>query len=61
MSNNLGKIISIKEITGFKCGNFGMMDGTNGSRMSLLSAKSSLKKASGATILHRIKPGNRQM
>lgn len=35
MSNNLGKIISIKEITGFKCGNFGMMDGTNGSRMGI--------------------------
>lgn len=35
MSNNLGKIISIKEITGFKCGNFGMMDGTNGSRMGM--------------------------
>lgn len=35
MSNDLGKIISIKEITGFKCCNFGTMDGANGSRMGI--------------------------
>lgn len=35
MNNNLGKIVSIKEITDFKCGNFGVMERTNGSRMNI--------------------------
>ncbi len=43
MSNNLGKIVSIKEITGFKCGNFGVMDGTNGSRMGMSAMLNALR------------------
>lgn len=33
--SDLGKIVSIEEITGFKCGNFGALNGSNGSRMGM--------------------------